>query len=189
MILFVGRVRASKGVFELIYATKRLVTDPDLNRQKIRIVIVGRGPREVDVDRLTRRLNIEKSVLRIGYIPHNEIYRALNMADIFCLPSIPRKYWQEQLGMVFLEAMACGKPIVSTLSGSIPEIVEDAGILVQPNDHIALYGALKKVLTDDKLREVLRQKGMQRVVSNFSATEVSLRMRRLFRRLVSSRDA
>jgi glycosyltransferase involved in cell wall biosynthesis len=111
------------------------------------------------------------------------------MADIFCLPSLPRKYWQEQLGMVFLEAMACGKPIVSTLSGSIPEVVEDAGILVQPNDHTALYNALRNLLTDAALGERLRQKGMQRVESNFSLYEVSQRMRHLFRRLVSERAA
>ncbi|MGB9591603.1 MAG: glycosyltransferase [Candidatus Kryptoniota bacterium] len=86
-------------------------------------------------------------------------------------------YWQEQLGLVLLEAMACGKPVVSTLSGSIPEVIGNAGILVQPNDHIALYEALKKIINDSSCRESLGQLGRERVLNNFTVGKISQKMR------------
>jgi phosphatidylinositol alpha-1,6-mannosyltransferase len=173
VILFVGRVRASKGIFELIYATKRLVTDAELNDKQIRVVIAGTGPRDEEVAKMARQLRLGKNLLQIGFIPHSEIHNVHNMADIFCLPSLPRKYWQEQLGLVFLEAMACGKPIVSTLSGSIPEVVDGAGILVQPNDHLALSEGLKKLINSPVLRANLGKLGHSNVLNKFTLDKIA----------------
>ncbi|MGC8594652.1 MAG: glycosyltransferase family 4 protein [Candidatus Kryptoniota bacterium] len=177
VILFVGRIRQSKGVLELIYAAKKLVQDPEINQEKLKVVIAGKGPMEKELDNRIKLLGLEKNVMRIGYIPHTDIHLVHNMADIFALPSIPRKYWQEQLGLVLLEAMACGKPVVSTLSGSIPEVIGNAGILVQPNDHIALYEALKKIINDSSCRESLGQLGRERVLNNFTVGKISQKMR------------
>lgn len=188
VILFVGRVRASKGVFELIYAAKKLVTDPDLKDKIIRVVIAGKGPSSKEAAEMVHRLGIDKNVLQLGYIPHGEIHNVHNMADIFCLPSVPRKYWQEQLGMVFLEAMACGKPVVSTLSGSIPEVVGDAGVLVQPNDHLVLYEALKRLTNDPILRASLGEQGRSRVADRFSTNRISEIMRANFKTMISEND-
>ncbi|HUI30973.1 MAG TPA: glycosyltransferase family 4 protein [Candidatus Acidoferrales bacterium] len=178
VILFVGRVRASKGAFELIYAAKRLLNDPMIDRTKLKIVIAGKGPAEQEVDKRIQMLGLDRNVIRTGFIPRSEIDLVHNMADIFCLPSTPRKYWQEQLGAVFLEAMACGKPIVSTLSGSIPEVVGDAGILVQPNDHVALYEGLKSIILDRKLRMSLGLKARDRAERLFSPAAISENLRR-----------
>ena len=180
VILFVGRVRASKGIFELIYATRRLATDPALNGKKIKVVVAGKGPREKDVARMVRHLGLRDNVIQIGYIPHSEMHNVHNMADIFCLPSLPRKYWQEQLGLVLLEAMACGKPVVSTLSGSIPEVVGDAGMLVQPNDHLSLYEGLRDVITKPQLCAQMQITGRERVTSRFGAAAIAERLREAY---------
>ncbi len=185
VILFIGRVRTSKGIFELLYATKKLVTDPEIDSKRIKLVIAGRGPGEKDVLKMVHRLGLQENVLRIGYIPHDEIHNLHSMADVFCLPSLPRKYWQEQLGLVFLEAMASGKPVVSTYSGSIPEVVGDAGILVQPNDHLSLFNGLKRVLADSDLRESLSRKGLERVLSQFSVEAASSRLLKAYNEVLS----
>ena len=137
----------------------------------------AKGPREKDVLRTVRRLGLEDNVLQIGYIPHGEMHNVHNMADIFCLPSLPRKYWQEQLGLVFLEAMACGKPVVSALSGSIPEVVGDAGMLVQPNDHLSLYEGLRNVMTRPDLYAQMKIKGRERATRQFGAAAISERLK------------
>ena len=186
VILFVGRVRASKGVFELIYAAKRLVSDPEIDRKRLKVVIVGRGPRENEASGMINRLGLKENVLQIGYIPHGEMHNAHNMADLFCLPSLPRKFWQEQLGQVFLEAMSCGKPVVSTMSGSIPEVIGDAGILVQPNDHLALYEGLKKAITDKGFRKSMSLKGLDRVSNHFSAGVISSNLKRAYEEVMNS---
>jgi glycosyltransferase involved in cell wall biosynthesis len=189
VVLFVGRVRRSKGVFELIYATKRLIQDAAIDSKKLKVVIAGKGPGERELDKKIKLLGLEGNVIRIGYIPHGEIHLIHNMADVFTLPSIPCKYWQEQLGLVFLEAMACEKPVVSTLSGSIPEVVENAGILVQPNDHMTLYEALKKIISDPGKRKSLGQIGRERVLNKFTANKISENMRKAFKQILGRHRA
>ncbi len=187
VILFVGRVRGAKGIFELIYASKRLLMDRDLQGKKFRVVVAGRGPRDEEVARMAERLGLSDNILHIGYVDHTRIHEVHNMADIFCLPSIPRKYWQEQMGLVFLEAMASGKPVVSTISGSIPEVIGDAGVLVQPNDHMALYEALKNLILSKDARDYLVSKGKKRVEENYTIEKNSQNIRQMFRNLLAQR--
>ncbi len=188
VILFIGRVRGSKGIFELLYALKRLTVDKSIDRRRMRLVIAGRGPREKEVSEMTVRLGLEENVLRLGYISHSDIHNVHNMADVFCLPSVPRKFWQEQLGLVFLEAMACGKPVVSTLSGSIPEVVGDAGILVQPNDHLSLYEGLKSLITNPTLYQELAARTRDRAVSRFGPEAIAKRLKESYLRTLARQE-
>lgn len=187
VILFVGRIRASKGVFELLYAVKRLVEDAALGERRLRVVIAGRGPREKQVVEMSRKLGLGAHVLLTGFVRHDDIQGLHNLADIFCLPSLPRKYWQEQLGMVFIEAMACGKPVVSTLSGSIPEVIGDSGLLVQPNDHLALYEGLKQLVSSREARQLLGTKGRRRVLDHFTIHAISENIRQAFKTILKDK--
>jgi starch synthase len=187
VILFVGRVRASKGVFELVYATKKLLSDPEIDSERLRVIIAGRGPREREVLQRIHQLHLERFITLVGAVPHSEIHLLHNMADIFTLPSVPRKYWQEQFGIVLIESMACAKPVISTLSGSIPEVVADSGLLVQPNDHYALYLALKKLVLDKSLRESLGYRARQRVISMFSIPVISRKLKDAYTSVLNSR--
>jgi alpha-maltose-1-phosphate synthase len=83
------------------------------------------------------------------------------------LPSIATPEWQEQFGMSLIEAMACGTPVVSTLSGAIPEIAEDCAALVQPNDFLVLYEALRGLALDPDARRALRETGLARARERF----------------------
>ena len=180
VILFVGRIRASKGVFELVYAAKKLLSDSEVDPSRLKVVIAGRGPREKQVRARINQLGIGKNVLMIGGVPHSEIHLLHNIADIFTLPSLPRKYWQEQFGIVLIESMACQKAVVSTFSGSIPEVVGDSGILVQPNDHYSLYLALKSLILDKRLRKSLGEQARNQAINIFGLDEIANKLKKAY---------
>ena len=89
-----------------------------------------------------------------------------NGADVFCLPSV-----QEGFGIVFLEAMAAGKPIVATHAAAVPEVVRH-GLLVEPENHDALADALEKLYGDSQLRASLAEHG-RRDVEHFDMRRVA----------------
>ncbi|MEK9137264.1 MAG: glycosyltransferase family 4 protein [Bacteroidota bacterium] len=180
VILFVGRLHESKGVFELVYAAKKLVSDPDIDSTRLHFIMAGEGPRHNDVNSLINRLNLQNHVTLIGRVAHSEIHQLHSMADVFALPSIAMRYWQEQFGIVLIESMASGKAIVSTCSGSIPEVVGDSAILVQPNDHYSLYLELKKLVLDKKLRHQLGMKARARAVQCFSQEVIADKLRNAY---------
>src|SRR5262249_51194424 len=96
--------------------------------------------------RLWAELNLGDSVRLLGEVPDDaEVGRLYREADVFCLPTV-----QEGFGIVFLEAMASGLPVVATTAAAIPEVVPDgkAGLLVPPGDVEALAAALVELLRD-----------------------------------------
>lgn len=173
IILFAGRISRAKGVYELIYAAKKLLEDQQLSDWKIKFLIVGSGRIKSKIEKLIARLNIVSEVKIVDNLGYSLMPKIHNLADIFVLPSIATKWWQEQFGMVLIESMACGKALIATLSGSIPEIVGEAGILVQPSDYLSLYLALKKLILDQSLREGLGRKGRERVLKLYDLQIVS----------------
>jgi glycosyltransferase involved in cell wall biosynthesis len=89
------------------------------------------------------------------------------------LPSIATRFVLEQFGIVLIEAMATGKPIVATRCGAIDEVVGDAGLLVQPNDYFRLSETLRTLLGDGPLRERLGRMALERVRSRFRKEHIS----------------
>ncbi len=184
VILFIGRIRASKGIFDLVHAVKRLVSDPEIDRDHLRLLVVGRGPAEHALRDRVRTLDLDQNVILGGPIAHSQIQFVHSCADIFALPSSPRRYWQEQFGIVLIESMASGVPVVSTLSGSIPEVVGDAGLLVQPSDHYSLSQALKSLIIDPERRAALGRKALERAHAIHSLPVVAGRIRTAFHTLL-----
>ena len=88
--------------------------------------------------------------------------------------------------MVLIEAMACGLPVISTLSGSIPEVVGDAGILVQSNDPRGLSTAIISLLKDDAVKKELSIKGRERAINDFNSQKIAYKFKLLFEELVQS---
>jgi glycosyltransferase involved in cell wall biosynthesis len=127
----------------------------------VRAVIVGDGPEHARWRRLKTELGLEDIVDMRGEVgSDDEVARLYRKADIFCLPSI-----QEGFGIVFLEAMANGLPVVSTNAAAIGEVVPhgQAGLLVTPRDVSALAESLLALLRDQELRERLGEFGRRHV--------------------------
>jgi glycosyltransferase involved in cell wall biosynthesis len=185
IILFVANLYREKGVFDLLYAFRRVV-DRLGRATQLRLLLAGRGREKTRILGLIRRLRLEDYARVIGSFPYSSIPQLHNIADIFVLPSIPVSTWQEQFGYVLVESMACGKPVISTLTGAIPEVVADAGVLVPPNDFLSLANALEDLISDEKKRTELGQKGRQRAEEVFDSRRVAAQLKNHYDALLSN---
>ena len=120
--------------------------------------IVGEGKDLGVLKALASKLHLNGSVEFKGRLSHAAKFLLLKNSRLLCLP--PRT---ESFGVVYLEAMAYGLPIVATKVGGVPEVVGDAGILVPPENPAALVEAVIKVLTDRALADDLGSRGLSRV--------------------------
>ncbi|HJZ45593.1 MAG TPA: glycosyltransferase family 4 protein [Roseiflexaceae bacterium] len=144
-ILCVARQYPRKHVADLLRAL------PAVRRAvpRARAVIAGDGPEHARLRALASGLGLDDALVFTGALPDDKLALLYRQADIFCLPSV-----QEGFGIVFLEAMACGLPVVATLAAAIPEVVPDrrAGLLVPPGDVGALAHALIELLARPRQR-------------------------------------
>lgn len=179
-ILFVGRFVAEKGIFDILNAFSLLLKKD----RKIELLVVGSGTPAMtkQINKLVADLKIGSKIKFFGALKYAEMPLIHNLADIFCLPSTETKTWAEQFGYSLVEAMACGKPAVSTWTGSIPEIVKhrENGILVEPNNPVALESALEELTLNRAVREKFGANGRDWVVEKFEADKVAGQIARVY---------
>lgn len=183
VVLFSGRLQWQKGVIVLLNAFKLLLSDRDINKDSLKLVIVGTGQLLNWLKRYAKFLEIERNVIIVGGVDYDDMPKYHNLADVFVLPSVPDRRWQEQFGMVLIESMACGKPVITTLSGSIPEVVEDKALVVQPFDFFELYKAMKKILTNETFASELGEKAREFVIQNYDAKNVANKIENIYNSL------
>ena len=152
-ILFVGRLERRKGLDYLLRAY------PVIKKEfpNSRLIVVGPGTRlRKRYERYVRKLGL-KDISFIGFASYADLPRYYKTADVFCSPATSR----ESFGIVLLEAMALGKPIVATNIDGYASVVDhgEDGLLVQPKDSQALAKALISVLGDKALREQMGARG------------------------------
>lgn len=146
ILLSVGTLDEVKGHIYLIEAIFRV----SKVRSDVLAVIVGSGPLETKLRKEIKKLGLDKKVILIGREPHNKIPLWINASDIFVLPSL-----NEGFPTVIPEAMACGKPVIGTNVGGIPDAISDekVGILVNTADSEALAQAILDSLSREWLFE------------------------------------
>lgn len=148
-ILYVGRLDPEKDIPTLIRAIKVL------ENSDVYLNIVGKGGQENKIRRLVKNLNLENRVALLGRISENKLIKEYQSADIFVLPSAA-----ELEGMVVLEAMACGKPIIIANSPDSASrfFVEGNGYLFQPRDYSDLAYKIKSIIENPKLQKEMSEK-------------------------------
>jgi len=164
MLLTVGRLVSSepgKGIEAVISALPEVMkVIPD-----VFYVIVGGGDLQLGLEKLARKLPVRDRVIFVGSLQPDRLKAYYSRADVFVMPSR-----QEGFGIVFLEAMSFGKPVIGGTSGGSPEIVRDGitGFLVNPDDPETLTARLIQLLQDEALRIKMGAAGQQRVEENFT---------------------
>ncbi|WP_048191103.1 glycosyltransferase family 1 protein [Methanobacterium sp. SMA-27] len=151
-ILCVGTIELRKNIPLLIKSFYKLL-NKGLKLKLILIGIPGHGFNEIS--HLIKDLGISKEVIILGYVPINDLIKFYNATDLFVFPS-----FYEGFGLPPLEAMACGCPVVSSNTSSLPEVVGDAGIMVDPYDFQALTDKMYKILTNESLSVSLSNKSL-----------------------------
>jgi glycosyltransferase involved in cell wall biosynthesis len=169
-ILFVGDVSTDKGVAVLLEAHARMAT-------RLPLVLIGRTNQRALVQE-------GEGVISLGLLPHDAVLAAWSRCAIGVVPSI----WPEPFGIVAIEAMAAGVPIVVSRIGGLPEIVIDgeSGILAEPGDAAGLADALDRLAADPELRARLGA-GARARVREFSAATVVPRYEQAYARALATR--
>ncbi|MBN0042909.1 glycogen synthase [Streptomyces actuosus] len=181
-VLFVGRITRQKGVDHLLRAVRGI--DP-----AAQVVLCAGAPDTPEIDREFRALFEELSHTRDGVfwiprmLPRPEVIQLLTHAAVFVCPSV-----YEPLGIVNLEAMACGTPVVASRVGGIPEVVEDGrtGVLVPVDDDFetGLARALDTVIGEPGTARRMGEAGRERAVGEFGWDAVARRTVRLYEEIL-----
>jgi glycosyltransferase involved in cell wall biosynthesis len=156
-ILSVGAIQPRKNLSRLITAYSRLRRDkPEVKLPKL--VLVGKCAWLYDETlRTIKELQVSDCVILTGYVPEADLPALYSGAVCFVYPS-----YFEGFGLPPLEAMQCGAPVIAGNKTSLPEVVGDAGVLVDPYDVAALAAAIENVISDSDLRAQLSVKGLER---------------------------
>ncbi|HEU5090474.1 MAG TPA: glycosyltransferase family 1 protein [Roseiflexaceae bacterium] len=149
-VLFVGTLEPRKNLPTLLEAYARIVRDTDATL----VIGGGKGWLYDEIFARAEQLNLGKRLHFAGFIDDDELPLWYAAASVFVLPSL-----YEGFGIPVLEAMACGTPVVTTTSSSLPEVAGNAALIVPPTDSEAMAGALLQLLTDAGLRDELRERG------------------------------
>nr|WP_317347926.1 glycosyltransferase family 4 protein [uncultured Blautia sp.] len=168
VICFAGRFIESKGVLELVQAYSKLKYF-----ENVKLVIMGSSwygtsTSNPYIEKVRKEAEkCKNKIVFTGYLDNDKVAELEAVSDIAVLPSM----WEEPLGLSVLEAMASGLAVISTISGGIPEIInEDSGILLNRNnkllDNMAFY--LEKLIMDEKYRKVLGKNARKRIEEHFT---------------------
>lgn len=170
-LLTVGRLVPRKGVDTMLRALPRIAQAvPD-----VRYLVAGKGPDRARLEALARRLGVASRVRFLGAWPPERLRALYAAADVFVMPSREAPPDVEGFGIVFLEASACGTPVVGARAGGIPDAVAhgESGLLVPPAAPAALAEACLQLLRDPERARRLGRQGRQRVLRRFTWDRVA----------------
>ena len=182
-IIFVGKIVKNKGVEELVEAAGNLVRDFPY----LRLRLIGRG-QEAVVESLKEKadkLGASELMDFAGFVDRDHLPEELSRAHVFAAPS----YYEGGPGFVFLEAMSCGLPVVGCRGSGVEEIVTSGktGLLVPPRDSKVLEEALRKILSDKKLLEVMGANAREYVLKEADSQVCLKKLESFYDSVVDSR--
>lgn len=173
-LLYVGLLKPHKNVVRLLRAFSALHLDG------VSLLLVGkRDGRYRELNMVLEKEAFRKNVIFLSSIPFEELPLLYNAAESLILPSL-----YEGFGLPALEAMACGTPVVCSQATSLPEVVGDAAVLMDPFSVRSLTEAMQKILRDSALRSELRGKGFKRA-KQFRWQEAAAKTLRVYREVAN----
>lgn len=179
-VLYVGNIKPHKNVVRLIEAF-------DIVRKSgfedLRLLVIGdQISKHPSLRRTVHSHKLHKHVRFHGYVPFETLAVLYRLAAVFVFPSL-----YEGFGLPPLEAMACGTPVVTSIVSSMPEVVGDAALLVDPYDPQAIADGIRRALTDTSLRDTLRARGFDQV-KRYSWADSAARVRQIYGEVVAAGD-
>jgi glycosyltransferase involved in cell wall biosynthesis len=157
-ILYLGTVEPRKNLVALIRAYGRLQKTGSPELQKYALVIAGeRGWKCAKIFEEIRRSEFRDKIILTGFVSDEDKPALYNLGSLFVYPS-----FFEGFGFPPVEAMRCGVPVITSNTSSFPEVIDNAGVMVDPYQPEELYQAMREVLSSKDLRESLGKKGLQR---------------------------
>jgi glycosyltransferase involved in cell wall biosynthesis len=178
VLLFVGTLIKRKGADYLLRAMPGIAT----RHPAVQLVVVGEGPEQSALEQLAGALGIAPQVQFIGQQPRDRIRDWMQRAKLLVLPSL-----EEGLGVVLLESLACGTPIVASNVGGIPDVVvPEVGLLVPPADPERLAEAVDQLLGDEARWQQMSRQGRQRVESDYAWPKIAAQFVTMYKDLTTA---
>ena len=173
MILFIGRMHYQKGADYLLRSIPYIIND----FPKVKFIFVGTGPQLDYLIEESKNLGINEKVIFTGFVDDNLRNALLHASDICVFPSI-----YEPFGIVALEAMALGKPVVASRLGGFAEIIEDGidGILFEPKNILDLANKIKMLLYNDDLREKIGKMAIKKALEKYSWKSIAEETKKVY---------
>lgn len=176
-LLYAGRITEEKGVMYLCEAAKLLKDDG----VKFHLLIAGDGPLRSQLENYVGTARMHKQVISLGWIDQAMLNEFYSVADVFVGPSL-----NEAQGLVFVESLASGTPVIASKVGGIVDIVKDGkdGYLVPPGSSRALYERIHELYSDPDLLSDFTAHARKSAVDRFSWSEVTDRYKKTFGEVV-----
>mgnify|MGYP001593684156 CR=1 FL=1 len=153
--LFIGTIEPRKNIEGLLEAYGKIRSQL---KSPFKVVLVGeKAWGWKNIQKSIHRLNLKKDTLVTGYIPDNDLVPIINGAKAFIYPS-----FYEGFGLPVLETMACGIPVIGSNTSSLPEVIGDGGLMVNPKDYTKLASYMLRITRDVKLHAELSRKALER---------------------------
>jgi len=181
-VLYVGDVNYNKNILGLVKACKLI---------KVPLVIIGKQAVQKKFDRknienqplvqLIKLYGKDKDVIRVGFVPDEDLVALYNLATVYCQPS-----FYEGFGLPVLEAMACGTPVVTSKKASLPEIAGKAAIFIDPYDINDIANGLIAAIEDGGLREDLIAGGLKQA-KKFSWEKVADETYKVYQEIITKK--
>ncbi len=176
-VLYAGNIKPHKNLERLIEAFHALRRD---GLEHVKLLIIGDEiSKYATLRRAVHRHKLHKHVRFLGFVSDKTLACLYRLAGVFVFPSL-----YEGFGLPPLEAMASGTPVITSNVSSLPEVVGDAALLIDPYDPNAIADAIRRVLTEPALAEDLRQRGLARV-KDFSWERSVARVREIYEEVLT----
>jgi phosphatidyl-myo-inositol dimannoside synthase len=179
-VLFVGRLSVQKGAADLLRALAELAR----TRPSLRATIIGDGTERARLEQSARELGVAERVTFRGSLDTRDVARAYRTASVLAVPStVGAAGEREGFGLVAVEAMLAGLPVVATATGGLVDIVRDGetGLLVQAGNPSAMAGALARLLSDRAAARAIAERARADVTRRFAPSAIAERYRALYR--------
>jgi len=175
VVVFAGKLTAYKGVKYLVKAAKKI---------RGKVLILGDGPERKNLEKMVKEEKIN-NVKFLGHLGSNTdfLVKFYSRANVFVAPSI----WDEPLGLVILEAMACETPVVVTRKGGIPLAVKDGqnGLFIRPRNSNDIVEKINLLLTNENLRNKMAKKARQIAEEKFSWETIGKRFENIYEKFAN----
>lgn len=179
IILSVARLEYNKGLDILINAFSKIYKM--FNMQQLKLIIIGEGPEKVRLEKLAKRLGIINSVIFTGFQPNENIHVYYDAADIFVLPSR-----EESFGMVLLEAMAHGLPLIGADNGGMKDIIRQElnGLLFKTGDVDSLTSSLIYLINKEEDRIKMGEEGKKLVWLKYNSEKIYSNLYNIYKSII-----
>ena len=177
VIGYVGRLLEIKGVVCLVEMMRYLP-------EYVHLLIVGSGPEERNLRTTASKYGLENRIHFMGNVPYTQLPHYINCMDVGIVPSKTTKRWKEQFGRALVEFMSCEVPVIGSDSGSIPEVLGEAGCIFHENNLQELVQWVTMFLVDPEKRKEFGQIGRERAIAYYSTRVMNEHFLSIYRKLM-----